>query len=83
MVGREVELRQRPYLRTITVAGEARGDEVTKNIVGVQPPAHRPVPGRDIGGIEEGIIVVNLVEEFPSEQVLAVAIAGNEVAQAL
>src|ERR1035438_5604259 len=83
MVGREVELRQRPYLRTITVAGEARGDEVAKNIVAVQPRAHDPMPGGDIGGIEEGIVVVNLVEEFPGEQVLAIAIASNEVEQAL
>ena len=55
---------------------------MTKNIVRVQPTAHHTVPGRDIDGIEEGILVVNLVEEFPREQVLAVAIAGNEVAQA-
>ena len=83
MVGRKIELRQGPDFRAIAVAGKAGRDEVAEPIVRVQPRAHHAVPGRDVRGVEEGVVIVDLVEEFPGEEVLAVAIARHEIAKPL
>jgi hypothetical protein len=55
---------------------------MAKEVVGVHPAAHHTVPGRDIGGVQIGVIVVNLVEIFPRKQILTITVAGDEIAQA-
>ena len=81
MVGRKIKLRQGPDFRAIAVAGKAGRDEVAEPIVRMQPPTHQAVPCRDVRRVEEGVIVVDLVEELPGEQILTIAIARNEIAQ--
>ena len=83
MISRKIELRQGPDFRAIAVAGKAGRDEVAEPIVRMQPPAHHAVPGCDIRGVEEGVIIVDLVEEFPGKQVLAITIARNQIPQPL
>jgi len=56
---------------------------VAEPVVRVQPPAHHAVPGRDVRGFEEGVVIVDLIEEFPGEEVLAIAIARHEIAKPL
>ena len=54
---------------------------MAKRIVRAQPCPNGSVPRRHRAGVEILIDVVNLVEEFPREQILAVAIARDQVAE--
>ena len=79
----KVQLRQLPQRRVRTGGGQAGRYRVMIRIVGAQPVAHHPVPCRHVADGEIFELVVDLVEKLPGQQVLAVAVARHQIAQAL
>ena len=79
----EVHLRERVEVRPLAAAGEARGDEVAQRVDGPQVATLLAVPGHHVLVLQVAVLVVDLVEELPGEQVGERAPAGHQVAEAL